>query len=72
MDPLSISFGVAGLVPLVATAIKAVRNYWSGLRGAKEKAATLLTELEALQCNLNALQKLLDSNSCGSQPSEPD
>lgn len=61
MDPLSISFGIAGLVPLVASAIKIVRNHWTGIQGAKEKAATLMTELEALQSNLTALQSLLDS-----------
>lgn len=65
MDPLSISFGVAGLVPLVAGAIKVVRNYWTGVRGAKEKVEALMTELEALQHSLNALQELLDSNTHG-------
>lgn len=62
MDPLSIGFGVAGLVPLVASAIKLAKNYWAGVRGAKEKVAALIIELEALQSNLNALQALLDSS----------
>ncbi|KAL1854831.1 hypothetical protein Daus18300_011347 [Diaporthe australafricana] len=66
MDPLSISFGVAGLMPLVANAIKLVQDYWVGVRGAKERVETLTTELEALQYNLNALQKLLDSHTHGS------
>lgn len=72
MDPLSIGFGVAGLVPLVASAIKLARNYWAGVRGAKEKVATLVTELEALQHNLNALQKLLASNGLESESSACD
>lgn len=70
MDPLSIGFGVAGLVPLVASAIKLARNYWAGVRGAKEKVATLVTELEALQHNLNALQQILDGEGADSETSE--
>lgn len=72
MDPLSIGFGVAGLVPLVASAIKLTRNYWAGVRGAKEKVATLITELEALQSNLHDLQILLDSNGTESESSACD
>lgn len=72
MDPLSIGFGVAGLVPLVASAIKLARSYWAGVRGAKEKVATLITELEALHSNLNALQNLLDSKGPESEPSASD
>lgn len=68
MDPISLTFGVVGLVPLVASAIKLARNYWTGVRGAKEKVATLVTELEALQRNLNALQDLMDSNGLDSDP----
>lgn len=72
MDPLSISFGVAGLVPLVTNAINLARKYWAGVRGAKEKVATLITELEALQFNLNALQNLLASNGDESKSSARD
>lgn len=67
MDPLSISFGIVGLVPLVANAIKLARNYWTGVRGAEDKVTALVTELEALQYNLNALQNLIDSNGPGSE-----
>lgn len=68
MDPLSITFGVAGLLPLVASAIKITRNYWTGIRGANEKAETLITELKELETNLNALRSLLDNEGRGSAP----
>lgn len=65
MDPLSITFGVLGLLPLVASAINHVRTYGTGVRGAGQKAETMIRELEVLQHNLNDFQALLDENSQG-------
>lgn len=72
MDPLSISFGVAGLVTLVTNAIKLASNYLAGIRGVKEKVATLITGLEALQSNLNVLQDMLDNDASQSKSSACD
>lgn len=52
-------------MPLVANAIKLARNYWTAVRGAEDKVTTLVTELEALQYNLNALQSLMNNNGPG-------
>lgn len=61
MDPLSLTFGIAGLLPLVAKAITSAKDYAHGVRTAKEAIAALITELEALQFSLTNLQRFLQS-----------
>ncbi|KAJ5087176.1 ankyrin [Penicillium angulare] len=59
MDPLSISLGIAGILPLIASAITTANEYIDNVRSAKESIATLVIELEALQSNVENLQDLL-------------
>lgn len=59
MDPLSLSLGIAGILPLIATAIKTCKEYVDTVRSARESIATLVMELEALQFNVSNLHDLL-------------
>jgi hypothetical protein len=59
MDPLSLSLGIAGILPLIATAITTSKEYIDNVRSARQSIATLITELEALQANVTNLQELL-------------
>lgn len=63
MDPVSLSLGIAGILPLVATAISTCKEYIDNVRLARKSIATLITELEALQANVTNLHELLKSDS---------
>ncbi|KAJ7284859.1 hypothetical protein C8J57DRAFT_1289674 [Mycena rebaudengoi] len=62
MDPLSLSLGIAGILPLIASAIFSVQEYVDAVRAAKKSIADLITELEALQYSLTNLHELLKGN----------
>src|SRR5687767_264372 len=57
MDPLSISFGIVGVLPLIAQVITTARQYVIAVADAKERMNSLVLELEVLQ---SAIQKLGD------------
>ncbi|CEJ87794.1 hypothetical protein VHEMI04517 [[Torrubiella] hemipterigena] len=59
MDPLSISFGVAGVLPLIAKVITTLRRYAAAVAGAKKKIESFILELEVLQVALKNLEDLL-------------
>jgi hypothetical protein len=59
MDPLSLSIGIAGILPLIASAITISKEYIDTVRSARESIATLVIELEALQSNVANLHDLL-------------
>jgi hypothetical protein len=59
MDPLSLSLGIAGILPLIATAITTSKEYIDNVRSARKSIATLINELEALQANVTNLHELL-------------
>ncbi|KAF3387434.1 Ankyrin-3 [Penicillium rolfsii] len=59
MDPLSLSLGIAGILPLIATAITTSKEYINNVRSARQSIATLINELEALQANVTNLHELL-------------
>ncbi|KAK0629465.1 hypothetical protein B0T17DRAFT_615233 [Bombardia bombarda] len=59
MDPLSVSLGIAGILPLVAKAIISAKAYTNAVLSAKDSIATLVNELEALQLNVSSLLELL-------------
>lgn len=59
MDPVSLSLGLAGLVPLIVQAISSAKEYVSAVAGAKKSIGSLITELETLQSNIVNLQELL-------------
>jgi len=61
MDPLSLALGIAGIVPLVAKAIKVAKEYKDGVDGAKTSIAALVKELEALLLNAIGLNEFLQS-----------
>ncbi|KAJ5281960.1 ankyrin [Penicillium angulare] len=63
MDPLSISLGIAGVLPLIAGAITTAKEYIDNVKCAKESIATLVIELEALQSNVENLHDLLKGDS---------
>lgn len=63
MDPFSLAVGVAGPAGLAATAIRYARSYISAANCGKDSIAALITELEALQANLNSLESFLRSAS---------
>lgn len=62
MDPLSLSLGIAGILPLIATAITTSKEYIDNVRSARKSIATLINELEALQANVTNLNELLKDN----------
>ncbi|KAJ5808621.1 ankyrin [Penicillium riverlandense] len=59
MDPISLSLGLAGILPLIASAITTSKEYIDTVRSAKKSIATLVIELEALQFNVANLHDLL-------------
>lgn len=59
MDPVSLAFGIAGLVPLIAKTIKCAKDYGHAVRMAKEAMGTLVAELESLQSNVGNLHEFL-------------
>jgi hypothetical protein len=61
MGPLSLTFGIAGLLPLVATAINCARDYSHAVLNAKDTIATLISELEKLQFSVSELHEFLKS-----------
>lgn len=61
MDPLSLSFGIAGILPLITKAIFGAKSYMDSVRTRKESIITLITELEALQSNIANLEAFLKS-----------
>jgi hypothetical protein len=63
MDPLCLSVGLAGLLPLIASAITASKKYTDSVRSARKSIATLVVELEALQSNVANLHDLLKGDS---------
>lgn len=63
MDPLSLSLGIAGILPLIATAITTSKEYIDNVRSARKSIATLVFELEALQSNVANLHDLLKGDS---------
>jgi len=63
MDPVSLSLGIAGLLPMVATAITSAKSYWDGAKNAQQAISALIAELEALRGNLNALNIFLNGDS---------
>jgi hypothetical protein len=62
MDPLSLSLGIAGLLPLIAKAIKGAKDYRDAVISAKDSIAALISELEALQFNVQNLQGFLEGD----------
>lgn len=61
MDPLSVALGIAGILPLIAKAIKVAKEYKDGVDGAKTSIVALVKELEALQLNAVGLNEFLQS-----------
>jgi hypothetical protein len=59
MDPFSLSIGIAGILPLIAKAIIASKEYIDSVRTAKTSIVTFVIELEALQFNVANLHDLL-------------
>ncbi|KAJ2972829.1 hypothetical protein NUW58_g9099 [Xylaria curta] len=65
MDPVSLSLSIAGILPLVATALKSARSYMTTVLNAKQSITILITELQALQVSLKSLNELLSSAALG-------
>jgi hypothetical protein len=63
MDPLSLSIGLAGILPLITKAITTSKEYIDSVRSAKTSIATFVIELEALQFNVANLHDLLKGDS---------
>lgn len=63
MDPASLALGFAGILPLIAKAICSAKAYIDAVGRAREAAAGLVTELEALQSNISNLHVFLKSPS---------
>ncbi|KAH9892086.1 hypothetical protein F4778DRAFT_323682 [Xylariomycetidae sp. FL2044] len=63
MDPLSISLGIAGVLPLVASAIKAARGYRDAIKNRQNSISDLITQLQTLETCLYRLDKFLTSDS---------
>jgi hypothetical protein len=59
MDPISLSLGIAGILPLIAKAISLARSYTDSIRKRNESIADLITELEALQSTVANLKEFL-------------
>ncbi|RDA94396.1 hypothetical protein CP533_2262 [Ophiocordyceps camponoti-saundersi (nom. inval.)] len=70
MDPVSLSLGIAGILPLVAATIQRTKRYFNAVSSAKERIAQLVTELEALEQNLQTLHGFLNSESLKAQTLE--
>ncbi|KAJ3498858.1 hypothetical protein NLG97_g794 [Lecanicillium saksenae] len=61
MDPLSVSFGIAGVLPLIAKVLTAAHRYMTSVAGAQKMISTLILELEVLQAAISKLENLLTS-----------
>ncbi|KAK4450204.1 vegetative incompatibility protein HET-E-1 [Podospora aff. communis PSN243] len=61
MDPVSLAYGVAGLVPLIGQAIKVTKEYRDAVVTPKPAVTNLIYELEALQLNATKLSEFLKS-----------
>jgi hypothetical protein len=61
MDPFSLSVGIAGLEALASSTLKLAKSYKFGVKNAKGSVVAVVTELEALQSNLNTLYEFLRS-----------
>jgi hypothetical protein len=59
MDPFSLAVGISGLVGLLGQALTFAKTYYSGAKHARESAAALVLELEALLSNLARLDEFL-------------
>ncbi|KAK0387224.1 hypothetical protein NLU13_5537 [Sarocladium strictum] len=59
MDPLSISMGVAGVLPLIAQVITTAREYVNSVANAREMIRSLILELEVLKSAIEKLGDLL-------------
>ena len=62
MDPLSVGLGIAGLLPLIAQAIRLCKGYCDGVSSAEASMGALLAELEALHFNVANLHAFLESD----------
>lgn len=59
MDPLSVSLGIVGVLPVVANVLVAAKRYLHGVKGAKATITNLIAELEVLHSTLDSLAVLL-------------
>src|SRR4051812_14969825 len=66
MDPISVAFGIAGLLPLITKAIKCAKEYQNAVASARVSIAALISELEALQFNVVNLHEFLKADGLGS------
>lgn len=66
MDPLSISFGIAGVLPLIAKVITSAHQYAKAVAGAQDMIASLLLELHVLEGAVRKLEALLLSDGLAS------
>lgn len=63
MDPLSISFGIAGVLPLLAKIIDAAHKYITAVAGAQKMISAFILELQVLQTAITKLDGLLTNPS---------
>ncbi|KAJ5613106.1 ankyrin [Penicillium lagena] len=68
MDPLSLSIGLAGILPLIASVITTSKEYIDTVRSARKSITTLIIELEALQSNVVNLHGLLKGDLLNDSP----
>ncbi|KAK4103336.1 hypothetical protein N658DRAFT_505699 [Parathielavia hyrcaniae] len=59
MDPVSLSLGIAGLLPLIAKTIQGAKDYRDAVVSSQDTIAALISELEALQLNVDSLYRFL-------------
>ncbi|KAH8657971.1 hypothetical protein BX600DRAFT_384402 [Xylariales sp. PMI_506] len=62
MDPLSLTLGIAGILPLIASAIKCAHEYRNSIHNRQQSIASLVAELEALEACLKQLGHFLSSD----------
>jgi len=62
MDPISISLGITGTIPLIASVTRLVRKYYDDVKDAQESIKLLLTELGLLEVALLRLDAFLASD----------
>lgn len=63
MDPLSLALSLAGIIPLVASALKYARDYRHAVVNRRESIADLVAELKILDSGVRQLQRFLDNES---------
>jgi hypothetical protein len=61
MDPFSLALGIAGVLPLVASAISRARKYHESVLNRRRSIANLITELTSLETCLGNLNEFLSS-----------